>query len=216
MHPTKFSWIKKDEPAEVINLPRKVCPLCIRTYTDDSIFCRIDGQKLQLDDSPLPEAEFSLECPSCGFVLRSRKPRCPVCGHPFSTEEHGSGPQFFNLIPVTGIPLQINRFPYVLGRKDVLRDHFSEYVSAEQIVFYKEGGRFYVRDKKSLNGSTLNGHVIGGKNLESMKKLPLADGDEIGMVLDKKLTPLIRFQVEIPSVQFGDISKALARRGGIP
>lgn len=212
---TKFSWIKKSEPEPVVSLPRKVCPLCTRSYTDDSLFCKFDGQKLQLDDQPKADPGFSQECPSCGFVLRSKKPRCPVCGHPFSVNSQGSGAAFFNLIPVSGIPLKIDSFPYILGRKDVLRHHFSEYVSSEQIIFYRESGKFYVKERKSLNGSTLNGHVIGGKNLESMKKLPLADGDEIGMVLDRNLTPLIRFQVEIPSDQFGDISKALAKRGGI-
>lgn len=216
MHPTKFSWIKKTETEPVAALPRKACPLCNRSYTDDSIFCRIDGQKLQLDDGPRLENDFSMECPSCGFVLRSRKPRCPVCGHPFMEHEQGLQAHFLNMIPESGVPIKIDTFPYILGRKDVLRNHYSEYVSAEQLVFYSESGRFYVREKKSLNGSTLNGHVIGGKNLESMKKLPLADGDEIGLVLDKKLKPLIRFQVEIPSDQFGDISKALAKRGGIP
>ncbi len=216
MHPTKFSWSKKTEPAEVVDLPRKVCPLCMRSYTDDSLFCRVDGQKLQLDDPPVSETEFSQQCPDCGFILRSERSRCPVCGHLFSSENSGpiSDLLFFNLIPVSGVPIRIDTFPYVLGRKDVLREHFSEYVAAEQLVFYKESNKFYVREKRSLNGSTLNGHVIGGKNLENMKKLPLADGDEIGIVLDKKLNPLIRFQVEIPSIQMGEISKALAKRGG--
>ena len=195
-------WRKKEQQEPVPAGPRKVCPLCLRAYFDDSIYCRMDGQKLQIEDSSQHETRKQIECPNCGFTLSTPRQRCPICGHIFSNFKNTGETAFINLIPEAGLPIKIDKFPYTFGRKDVIRTHFSEYVNIEHIVFTLENGHFYIRDKKTLNGSSLNGHAIGGKRYENLKKLQLADGDEIGLALDPKGNSLIRFKVEIPQAAY--------------
>lgn len=199
-------WRKKEQQGPTEAGPRKVCPLCLRAFFDDSIYCRFDGQKLQLEEVTQQDLRKPIECPNCGFTLSTPRQRCPICGHIFSNFRDEKETLSINLIPESGLPLKIDRFPYSFGRKDVIRYHFSEYVNTEHVIFTLESGHFYIRDKKTLNGSSLNGHPIGGRRFENLKKLQLADGDEIGLALDGKGNPLIRFKVEIPRL-------ALSREG---
>ena len=206
-------WKRKANHEETVPQPRKVCPLCLRIYTDDSLFCKVDGQKLQLDEPAKTEGSERIICPNCGFRMTAIRSRCPVCGHVFSKVKPEEVSAFFNLIPESGLPIRIAYFPYTFGRKDVIRHRFSEYVNTEHLVFTKDSTHFYIREKKSLNGSSLNGHAIGGKRFESLKKLQLADGDEIGLALDKNMTPLIRFRVELPQAQTTAQINAASRKG---
>ncbi len=190
-------WRKKVQQGPTTVGPRKVCPLCLRVYFDDSIYCRFDGQKLQLEESTQQELRRPIECPNCGFTLSTPRQRCPICGHIFTNFKEERDPVSISLIPEAGVPLKIDTFPYSFGRRDVIRHHFSEFVNTEHIIFTFENGHFYIRDKKTLNGSSLNGHAIGGRRYENLKKLQLADGDEIGIALDGKGNALLRFKVEI-------------------
>lgn len=191
-------WRKKEQQAPTPIGPRKVCPLCLRAYYDDSIYCRMDGQKLQLEGTSQQDTKKQIECPNCGFTLSTPRQRCPICGHIFTNFKSSNETALINLIPEAGLPIRIDKFPYSFGRMDVIRNHFSEFVNMEHLIFSVENFHYYVRDKKSLNGSSLNGHAIGGKRFENLKKLQLADGDEIGIVLDANRNSLIRFKVEIP------------------
>ncbi|MGC8515485.1 MAG: FHA domain-containing protein [Thermoplasmata archaeon] len=205
-------WRKKEQQDPAPTGPRKVCPLCLRAYYDDSIYCRMDGQKLQLEATTQQDQSKQIECPNCGFTLSTPRQRCPICGHIFSNFRNTNETIFINLIPEAGLPIKIDKFPYSFGRKDVIRNHYSEYVNIEHIIFSLENGHFYIRDKKSLNGSSLNGHVIGGKRFENLKKLQLADGDEVGLALDSNGISLIRFKVEIPQmIQSKDTGSKIPR-----
>ena len=207
-------WRKKEQQGPAPTGPRKVCPLCLRVYYDDSIYCRMDGQKLQLEDTTQQDSKKQIECPNCGFTLSTPRQRCPICGHIFTNFKSSDGTAFINLIPEAGLPIKIDKFPHSFGRIDVIRNHYSEFVNIEHIVFSIENNRFYIRDKKSLNGSSLNGHAIGGKRFESLKKLQLADGDEIGLVLDANGNPLIRFKVEIPGAVLSKDASPIGTKEG--
>ncbi len=207
-------WKRKSKEADPPPKSRRVCPICLSVYTDDSIYCKLDGQKLGLDDLAVTDRKKQIECPNCGFFLTTVRQRCPVCGHIFRDVMENDVKAFINLIPESGLPIRIESFPYTFGRKDVIRHRFSEYVNTEHIIFTKEADKFFVREKKSLNGTSLNGHAIGGRKFESMKKLQLADGDEIGLALDRNSMPLIRFKVEVPqNLTVSQVAPKIGRSG---
>jgi pSer/pThr/pTyr-binding forkhead associated (FHA) protein len=69
----------------------------------------------------------------------------------------------------------------VLGRGDfekvVSRDNL-KYVSRQHFVIYTEGGKYYIEDQNSANGTKINGHEIRGKGKQELKngdKIDLAD-----------------------------------------
>ena len=76
--------------------------------------------------------------------------------------------------PHLGQYVDVGDVPLVLGRAsdtDFHIDHYS--VSRHHCTIWREGGRFFVRDLDSKNGTTLNGAPVGSASL--------GDGDQIGL-----------------------------------
>ena len=173
--------------------------------------------------SSLPQV--TVKCKKCGWAGPLSEGWCPDCGLkleettqvssqgaiiqgsssspsqlPFPVQAVSTGSAtmqpFLELIFADSTKLTINQFPRILGRKDILRYPESEFVSGKHVAFYYENTQFSIEDQNSLNGTSLNGQVIGsGRN--SMGKKPLKDGDNVQLALNEKGEGAIKFTVRI-------------------
>lgn len=139
-------------------------------------------------------------CPDCGARLDST-----VQGTQLTPPQPSSMPSPFvsavaqpslELVFPDSTKITVNQFPYIFGRKDVLRYPESSYVSGKHLAFYYENGQFTVEDTNSLNGTSLNGQIIG-KDKKGTGKMLLNDGDTLQLALDEKGEGAFKFTVKL-------------------
>lgn len=178
--------------------PAKICPLCSRSYGDDSVFCRYDGQRLTILNIEIPQSSASGEtrCPSCGnTVVPKDDGTCPVCASVL-VDVSKTRKRSVTLFIEHMYPITIEEFPYVFGRKDVARLTSSEYVNPSHLEFNFVGSKLMVKDVKSLNGSKMNDLIIGTKG-KSFGEFEVKSGDTIELGLNSSNRGEVRMKVKI-------------------
>ncbi len=75
-----------------------------------------------------------------------------------------------------GRTFRINTVPFTIGRGGNVLDLAYRGVSRRHAIINFAGGKLYLRDEGSTNGTTLNGESIPAR-----KDMPLSPGDEIGL-----------------------------------
>lgn len=177
-------WKHREKTDQSEN-PVKVCPVCLSKYSPDYVFCPRDGYRLVLEKSMDKE---TLLCANCGAVIQNPEEECLECGFY----------QDFNypvlrLFPVLSSMITIWRFPYIFGRKEISRIHGAEYVNERHVKFSRTGDTIKVRDLKSLNGSRLNGHLLGSSP-ETLKS-----GDILELGVNGNGEGIVRLEIRIIS-----------------
>ncbi|MCL4329597.1 MAG: FHA domain-containing protein [Candidatus Thermoplasmatota archaeon] len=190
-----MKWIKKEKDRETEELV-KICPMCNARYDLESSYCTHDGHRLILEEEKLLQTEHeNYKCMACGYV--NTPPLhgfCVLCGEPFGNDSRREKTFLF----VEGIyPIYIDSFPLDLDRNRLARLEGSEYVNSPHVRFMKEGSEFYVKDMNSLNGTSLNGRVIGGRGRKKPEKERIFSGDTIELCLDDKDRGVIRIQFKV-------------------
>ncbi len=201
-------WKKKDTDEYEVedeayktydSYPGRVCPLCSRTYDDDSLFCRYDGQRLSIIEGGRKKNMKGLaemKCTYCGNTVVPRDDgKCPICRNVIVKSSSGHGRSVVLLIDQL-YPVVIETFPYQFGRKDVARLAESEMVNSKHLEFLVADGKLKVRDSRSLNGSRLNDTVIGNHG-KSFGDFDIKSGDSIELCLDDSDRGEIRMKVKI-------------------
>ncbi len=191
----RMKWIKRDDQEESGNLG-KICPMCNTRYELDSNYCQKDGHRLILEEKAKTVNENSdFKCRACGYVNEPPlRGFCILCGEPFGSEARRERVFLF----VEGIyPIYIESFPFELDRMQLSRLEGSEYVNSPHVRIVREGPDFYVKDMNSLNGTSLNGKIIGGKGRKKAEKERLFSGDVIEICLDSKNNGMIRMQFKV-------------------
>lgn len=179
--------------------PAKICPLCSRSYSDDSVFCKYDGQRLTILNIKIPEIlePGEMKCPKCGNTVKAREDgSCPVCGEQLVDVSKLGKKKSVTLFIDHLYPITIDQFPYVFGRKDVARLLSSEYINPSHIEFNFNGSKLMVKDVKSLNGSKVNELIIGMKG-KSFGEFEVKNGDTIELGLNGSNKGEIRMRVKI-------------------
>ncbi len=200
-------WKKKEEEEFSVddeayrtdeNYPSKVCPLCSRSYDDDSIFCKYDGQRLSIVEAKGPRIKGMIEirCPYCGNTVVPRSNGiCPICGNMTVKSVTGRGRSL--LLLIDGVyPVRIERFPYEFGRRDVVRLPGAENVNSKHLEFSIVDGKIMVKDTRSLNGTKLNETVIGNHG-KSFGDFELKTGDSLELCLDDSDRGKVRMRVKV-------------------
>lgn len=204
----------------------KQCPVCSTTYPDDAVYCDKEGAKLvsgagQPAPSPglkaagasqpataPPTPTATAKCKACGWSGPAPPDGyCPNCGIRLETagaapapSQQPAGPTL-ELVFSDSTKIELNTFPSKLGRDALKRYPNSEFVSQAHLSIYYESGQFQIEDTNSLNGTSLNGKVIGkGRNNGGgLGKHPLKDGDTISLAgpFNDKGQGAITFNVKV-------------------
>lgn len=179
--------------------PRKICPLCSRSYDDDSLFCRHDGQRLsivEMNHESERRGEKEVKCPSCeNVVIPLESGFCPICKYPIVRKAKKKSKSIL-LITEQVYPIRISNFPYEFGRPDISRLPASERVNARHLEFILADGKIKIRDLRSLNGSKLNDTVIGNHG-KSYGEFDVRNGDSLELVLDDYDRGEIRMKIKL-------------------
>lgn len=164
------------------------CPYCNKEYPKKERFCEICGTPLQAQETKKPErrsaGELSsqmIQCRHCGEMHPAHLSYCPNTG--------GKLPEAATLVPselssrkakliLSGNDeIRLTGPTMTLGRRDFARvapaDNLA-YISREHLRITFDGGKYYIEDWGSKNGTWLNGEYITGKGKRSLK-----DGDII-------------------------------------
>ncbi len=190
---------KKKEREETHEQPtnlEKMCPLCGSRYDMSANFCLRDGQHLIID-VPAKEttSEESVTCRNCGFVnTPPLKGFCVNCGERFEKREIGMTAWLY---PAGLYPIQITKFPFELGRDQLYRLPGAEFVSSPHLRITMEGSDFYLTDLNSLNGTTINGHVMDPSHTRKKVKQRIYNKDIIGLASNQKGTGMITIQFKV-------------------
>jgi DNA-directed RNA polymerase subunit RPC12/RpoP len=201
----------------------KQCNSCGKTYDDPTaIFCENCGNKLlEKELKPVPDPfyqkpaatvgasvnstppQYSLKCKNCGHVALPSEEWCSECGLRLEKVALApnqptiiSGNPSLELLFSDSANMTINQFPMILGRKDVLRYRSYDAVSTKHVAFYYENGQFLIEDQNSLNGTSLNGRIIGSGR-KSEGKIPIKNGDYVQIVVGEKGEGEIKFTIRI-------------------
>lgn len=179
--------------------PGRVCPLCSRTFDDDSLFCRYDGQRLAIVKGKKIGNRKGLNEIKCTYCHNTVVPRddglCPICRNVIIKSTEGHGMSLILLIDQL-YPVLIDKFPYQFGRKDVSRLALSDRVNSSHLEFLIVDGKMKIRDLRSLNGTKLNETIIGN-NGKSFGDFDLKNGDSLELCLDDFDRGHIRMKVRI-------------------
>ncbi len=188
----------------------KVCQNCKKSYGDEEEYCEDCGTKLIDDGKLAPQASqqspavqnvFSgpavqgrklsrQKCRSCGWEGETDDEYCPECG----AKLEGNQPVIIATMPIIEklvmpdlTEIRIDAFPFQFGRAMMSNYPDSDTISSKHFIIYmreSNGSRTYeIEDSNSLNGTSLNGKVIG-VDRKSNGKFPLVDGDKISLSID--------------------------------
>ncbi|MCS7079156.1 MAG: protein kinase [Chloracidobacterium sp.] len=145
----------------------------------------------RLDNPPQP-ALASTFCVACGEKIDPDDAFCPYCGaaqpHAGGRAASGRPVAHLQVLDASGNPkavYELAKSTLLLGRTDPHTGNFPEIdltlhdsetkVSRRHARLFQEGGRFFIEDLSSVNGTFLNGHT----RLAPKKPHPLQDGDEL-------------------------------------
>jgi len=203
----------------------KQCPACHETYPDTATYCDKEGAKLiDIAGPPVPSQALTMggpnqapsppaaapviKCNNCGWSGPTPyDDYCPECGAkleatpvPVPVQAPQVGPTL-ELVFTDSTKLELATFPSKLGREDFKRYPGSQFVSRAHLTIYFENGQFQVEDTNSLNGTSLNGNVIGkGRNGGGgTGRQPLKDGDTLSLAgpFDEKGQGAVSFRVRV-------------------
>ncbi|AEP12933.1 MULTISPECIES: FHA domain-containing serine/threonine-protein kinase [Chloracidobacterium] len=148
-----------------------------------------------LDSPPMPSLE-PIFCIACGGSLAPDDAFCPHCGAPQPQAQGASGRKAasnrqvacLQVLDAHGNPkaaYELSKSTMLLGRTDPHTGNFPEIdltphdaetkVSRRHARLFQEGGRFFIEDLSSVNGTFLNGNV----RLIPKTPHPLQNGDEL-------------------------------------
>lgn len=188
----------------------KVCPICKKSYGDDEEYCEdcgaklMDGQKFASQAAQKPPAVQNVssgpavqaskpsrrKCKACGWEGETDDEYCPECGAKLEGNPpvaSATMPTFERLVMPDLTEIRIDAFPFQFGRAMMSNYPDSDTVSSKHFIIYMKesnGNRTYeIEDSNSLNGTSLNGKVIG-IDRKSNGKFTLADGDKISLSID--------------------------------
>lgn len=201
-------WKKKDSDEYEVEderyktyegYPGRVCPLCSRTFDDDSLFCRYDGQRLSIIEGKKLKHMKGVNDVKCMYCNNTVVPRedglCPICRNVIVKSSSGLGKSIVLLVDQL-FPVIITSFPYQFGRKDVARLAESELVNSKHLEFLVLDGKIKVRDSRSLNGTKLNDTIIGNHG-RSFGDFDLKSGDSLELCLNSSDHGEIKMKVKI-------------------
>lgn len=177
-------WKHREKTDQSEN-PVKVCPVCLSKYSADYTFCPRDGYRLVLEKDT---GHQTFLCSNCGAIIQSEDEECLECGF-----HQGLTYPIIRIFPLFSSMITIWKFPYIFGRKDVSRIYGAEYVNDRHIKFSRSGDVIKVRDLKSLNGTRLNGHLLGGSP-EALKS-----GDILELAVNGNGDGIVKLEIQIIS-----------------
>ncbi|MEM3488374.1 MAG: FHA domain-containing protein [Candidatus Micrarchaeaceae archaeon] len=190
----------------------KMCPVCKKNYGDEEDYCEDCGAKLVEDKgnvSQVSEQPSSVQsvpfgstsqpgkqrykCEKCGWEGETDEDYCPQCGAKLGVVVSAgkvmssASSTIEKLILPDSTEIKIDAYPFQFGRSMLSNYPDSDTVSRRHFIITlteANGQRTYeIEDSNSLNGTSLNGKVIGYDN-KSNGKFPLKDGDKISLCVD--------------------------------
>lgn len=183
---------KPEQPAKL----EKMCPLCGSKYEMSINFCPRDGQHLIIDlPSKQEDTEESVKCKNCGFVNQpTLKGFCVNCGERLEAKENVMSAWLY---PVGLYPILVKKFPFDLGRDQLFRLQGAEFISSPHLRITMEGGEFYLTDLNSLNGTSINGRIMGSGSTHKKIKQRIFTNDIIGLAPSQNGNGLITIQFKV-------------------
>lgn len=165
----------------------RVCPRCLSVYPEDTIFCSKDGSKLLLEmDMNVGESK----CIQCGAYLPADETECPECGY---SADHSN--PVLRLTPLLSSSIVIWKFPYEFGREDIIRIEGAEYVNSRHLMFYLSNKKIVARELKTLNGTKINGKILGRMNQK--KEVELKSGDILELAINSQGEGMVKLSVNV-------------------
>ncbi len=188
----------------------KICPICKKTYGDEEDYCEDCGALLteykesisQVSQQPTPVQSVPSvppvqvkksehhKCVACGWEGETDEEYCPECGAKLgeiSPAKVWPKAVQAKLILPDSTEINIDAFPFQFGRSMMSSYPSSDTLSGKHFTItlteFTGGRRYEIEDSNSLNGTSLNGKVIG-YDRKSNGKFPLVDGDKISLSID--------------------------------
>jgi len=147
-----------------------------------------------------------VKCPACGFEFEynPQSPYCPVCGavvpppSPPPSQHHAQQPSRYVVYAVRQDGSRERVAEVVEGGPEVVLGRYELYsyalrdpdtISRVHVRFVVKGGKLYVRDDGSTNGTYIDGQDIRGKG-----EVELPPGKEVLLVNPK--APVVKLVAE--------------------
>jgi hypothetical protein len=173
------------------------CPQCKHVNPNGSNFCEECGAKLRGAAPPVARPRRPLKCPHCKYDNLADSVFCENCGAKLPAvappkKPVAKIPEVLYELSLDGKSIRVHEDSKTFGRQDFIElipESKYKFISRKHFTIFRKGGKFYIRDEGSANGTKLNGAEIKGagkKELKAGDTITIAEVVEVRFNLPKR------------------------------